>query len=59
MNKNYQEMGVLSSDANHPVFIFSNDDSPDDFGVTVFQTFTNGPASSIKFDVPKMQCIDE
>ena len=55
----YQEMGVLSTDANRPVFIFSYEKSPDEFGITVFQTFINRPGPSRMFDVPKMQCIDE
>ena len=56
-NNVYHEMGVSVKNANNPVYIF--DESPPSFGVTVFQTFTNGAVSPTKFDVPNIYCNEE
>lgn len=53
----YNEIGVSVKDANVPVFVFEESSKP--FEVTVFHTFTKGPASSSKFDIPNIQCFEE
>ena len=50
---------MSAKNANRPMFIF--EESSKSFEVTVFETFKNGPSIALttKFDIPKIQCIEE
>ena len=48
----YNEMGVLSSNPNTPVFYFRSDGREESYTLTIFDVFTPGPPDDSKFDVP-------
>ena len=51
----YSEMGVSTEDANQLVFIFNDSQtSSSPFGLSVFETFVNGPPPDDKFNIPQM-----
>ena len=50
----YSEMGVSTENANELVFIFDDSQtSSSPFGLSVFETFVNGPPPDGKFDIPQ------
>ena len=61
MRSSYNEIGVSVKNANRLMFSVFGESSKSGFEVTVFETFKNRPdvASSTKFDIPKIQCIEE
>ena len=56
----YSEVGVSVENFNKLVFLFDDplsSTSSDSFGLTVFETFVNGPPPASVFEVPKL-CSD-
>ena len=47
----YNEMGVLPSNPNIPVFYFRSDGREESYTLTIFDVFTPGPPDDSKFDV--------
>ena len=48
----YNEIGVLATNKNTPVFYFRSSGREESFTLTIFDVFTAGPPDDSKFDVP-------